>query len=85
MESALTPRVIIRPGLLDRLKRLGGIVDDEAFARLIGMPRAELDRLRGGKPPSTLAIAMIAKTFGLGVGEVATLAEPADVALEHAA
>lgn len=65
--------ITIRPGLLDRLKANAGIASDDAFARLIGISRGTLSRLREGATPSIETIATIAQTFGLGLGEVAVL------------
>ena len=77
-------RVIIRSGLLERLKANAGIRDDEAFARLIGSSRATLARIKAGESPSTAFLAGIAVAFGLGLGEIAevveTLHTPADEA-----
>lgn len=70
-KSAQTePSVMIRPGLLERLKTNSGIRDDESFARTIGMSRATLNRLRNGEEPSLRAIVGIAQAFGLALGEV---------------
>lgn len=63
----------IRPGLLDRLKKNAGIADDTSFARLIGVSRDTLIRLREGGKPSIETIALISKAFALGVGEVAVV------------
>jgi DNA-binding phage protein len=63
----------IRDGLLDRLKKNAGIADDVAFARLLGVSRDTLYRLREGAAPSVGTIASIAQAFSLGVGEVATI------------
>lgn len=71
--------VIIRPGLLDRLKRNSGIQDDDAFARLIGTSRSTLNRVRAGETPSIGFIAGIAQAFGMGLGEVAVLAPSLEV------
>lgn len=66
--------VIIRPGLLDRLKNNSGIKSDEAFARTIGTSRSTLDRVSNGEAPSIGFIAGVASAFGLGLGEVAIVA-----------
>lgn len=71
----MAQRVVIRPGLLDRLKRNSGVADDESFARLIGTSRATLNRVRAGEAPSMGFAAGIVTAFGLGFGEVVVLAE----------
>lgn len=63
----------IRPGLLDRLKKNAGIADDAAFARLLGVSRDTLYRLREGSAPSIATIASISQAFSLGLGEVAVV------------
>lgn len=66
----------IRSGLLDRLKTNAGIASDEAFARLIGVSRATLVRVRDqGEAPSAVFIAGTSLAFGLGPGEVAVVVE----------
>ena len=78
-------KAIIRPGLLDRLKKYSGIQDDEAFARTIGISRATLNRVRSGQDePSTKVIVGIASAFGLGLGEVATYVSDDDAAAKAA-
>lgn len=67
------PVVLIRDGLLDRLKATSGLTD-EAFAKAIGVSRATLVRVRnGGEAPSIAFIAGIANAFSLGLGEVAII------------
>ena len=73
----------IRPGILDRLKSNAGIASDEAFARLIGVSRATLVRVRDqGELPSAIFIAGVSLAFGLGPGEVATVVESAPTVTE---
>lgn len=72
--------VVIRPGLLDRLKLNSHITDDETFARAIGVSRATLSRVKAGETPSIGFIAGVAKAFGLGLGEVAVIVETDDAA-----
>jgi putative transcriptional regulator len=66
---------VVRPGLLDRLKKNAGIVDDEAFARLIGSSRSTLIRVRNGGEPSMGFVTGVARAFGLGLGEVAVISD----------
>lgn len=77
---------MIRPGLLDRLRANSGIKSDEAFAKLIGVSRATLQRYRNGDEPSLRAVISIAEAFGLALGEVVVIgtAEAAPQARELA-
>lgn len=81
-EQASQPQVaVIRDGLLDRLRAQSGVRSDEAFARLIGVSRPTLQRLRNGEEPTLRSAVGIALAFGLGLGEVVEMrdvAEPAD-------
>jgi len=70
--------VKVRPGLLDRLKDNSGIRSDEAFARVIGVSRATLARLRTGEEPSLRAAVGIAQAFDLALGEVLVVGAPAE-------
>lgn len=72
------PSAVIRPGLLDRLKTNSGIRSDDAFAKLIGVSRATLQRYRDGEEPSLRAVVGIADAFGLALGEVVVKPEPVD-------
>ena len=71
----MSASLVIRPGLLDRLKKNAGIADDAAFARLLGISRDTLSRLRDGGTPSIATVATIAQAFSLGLGEVAVIVE----------
>lgn len=66
--------MIIRPGLLDRLKTISGLTDD-GLAAAVGVSRNTLHRLRNGEPPSAAVIAGIARAFDLGLGEVAVIVD----------
>ena len=80
------PVVVVREGLIDRLKAQAGIKSDDAFARLIGTSRATLVRVKAGEEPSIRVIAGIAQAFGLGLGEVAEMirdVESAPTAEQH--
>ncbi len=77
-EQASQPQVAaIRDGLLDRLRAQSGVKSDEAFARLIGVSRPTLQRLRNGEEPTLRSVVGIAQTFGLGLGEVVEVREAA--------
>lgn len=69
-ESQVGQSAQIRPGLLDRLKLNSGIKSDEAFARMIGVSRATLSRLKAGEEPTLRTVVGIAQAFGLALGEV---------------
>lgn len=71
-QKTVHPAVVIRPGLLDRLKTNSGIRSDDAFAKLIGVSRATLQRYKNGEEPSLRAVIGIADAFGLALGEVVT-------------
>lgn len=81
-ESAVGQSARIRPGLLDRLKLNSGIKSDEAFARMIGVSRATLGRLKAGEEPNLRSVIGIAQAFGLALGEVVEIcAEDAELAV----
>lgn len=67
-------RIIVRPGLLDRVRRTHGIASNAAMARLIGVTEATYDRLRRGESPGGKTIALLCETFGFTPGEVLTIA-----------
>ncbi|WP_256335286.1 helix-turn-helix transcriptional regulator [Microbacterium sp. 77mftsu3.1] len=69
---------MIRPGLIDRLRLQSGVKSDEAFARLIGVSRPTLQRLRAGEEPTLRSVIGIATAFGLGLGEVVQVIEAAE-------
>lgn len=69
-EQQATQSAQVRPGLLDRLKTNSGIKSDEAFARMIGVSRATLTRLKAGEEPTLRTVVGIAQAFGLALGEV---------------
>lgn len=69
--------MVIRPGLLDRLKANNGIRSDDALARIMGISRATLQRYKNGEEPSLRAIANLADAFGLALGEVVVRPDPA--------
>jgi transcriptional regulator with XRE-family HTH domain len=71
MEDTTVAKIQIRPGLLDRLKKNSGIQDDEAYARLIGVSRTTLDRIRKGDEPGTRVLVGIAMAYGMSLGEFA--------------
>lgn len=67
-------RIIVRPGLLDRVKRSHGIASDAAMARLIGVTETTYDRIRRGESPSAQTAALLCSAFNFTPGEVLTLA-----------
>lgn len=70
---------MIRPNLLKRLKENSGMTSDDAFARSIGVSRATLDRLRRGAEPSVAVVILIAKAYGLALGEVLVMCDDSHV------
>lgn len=74
-ENEIAAVGIIRPGLLERLQTHSGIKHDDAFAASIGVSRATLARLKDGEMPSLATAIRIARTFGLGLGEVVAMVE----------
>lgn len=83
-QTSVQPAVVIRPGLLDRLKANSGIRSDEAFAKLIGVSRATLQRYKNGEEPSLRAVVGIADAFGLAFGEVVVKPAPSDPTTQQA-
>jgi putative transcriptional regulator len=77
-EPQTTQSAQIRSGLLDRLKLNSGIKSDEAFARMIGVSRATLGRLKAGEEPTLRTVVGIAQAFGLALGEVVEITTEAD-------
>ena len=71
----MTKAIIVRPGLLERLRRMSGVVSDTAFARLIGVSAEELAAVAGGASPSMRFVAGVSDAFGLSLGEIAIIAE----------
>ncbi len=78
MTNASDPVVTIRPGLLDRLKDNSGIRSDDAFARMIGVSRTTLGRLKAGEEPTLRTIVGIAQAFDLAFGEVIVVRQTDD-------
>ena len=76
----MTRAIALRPGLLDRLRRMSGLVSDEAFARAIGVTIEELRAVAAGTAPSMRFIAGLGDAFGLSLGEIATFVAPEDTA-----
>lgn len=66
----------IRPGLLERLRTIGGIPSEDAQARMIGVDRTTLRRIDKGAPPSSAFIAQMVVTYGMGIGEMFEVIQP---------
>lgn len=62
-------RLQLRPGLVDRLRESRGIPSDDVVARMIGVDRGTLRRVKGGDQPSGTFVAEFVTAFGLGIGE----------------
>ncbi|MDU0864457.1 hypothetical protein [Actinomyces urogenitalis] len=72
-------RLMVRPGLLDRLKEIGGIATDEAMADIAHVSLSTYYRYRNREKAVTSEfVARIGKAFGLGPGEVAVIEADAD-------
>ncbi|WP_346921339.1 helix-turn-helix transcriptional regulator [Glutamicibacter creatinolyticus] len=65
----MSQQIRIKDGLLDRLRNLTGITSDEAQARMLGVSRATIDRIKNGEQPSAKFMAALCSTYGLGLGE----------------
>ena len=76
----MTRTIIVRPGLLERLRRMSGVVSDTAFARLIGVSAEDLAAVAAGAPPSMRFMAGLSDAFGLSLGEIAIVAESTSAA-----
>lgn len=61
--------VQVKPGLLERLRKIHGITSEEVQARLIGVDRTTLRRIDRGATPSGAFMASLCETYGLGLGE----------------
>lgn len=71
-------RMIVRPGILDRLKETRGIHTDEAMAGAIGVSESTYARVKRGQEPSTMFIRGLCSAFGLGAGEAVTIVHDLD-------
>lgn len=66
--------LIVRPGLLDRLKKTHGFASDAAMARLCGVSLNTYIAYRDGKKsPSAEFIANLGTALGMSVGEIAII------------
>ncbi len=77
-------KLVIREGLLDRLKTYSGLKTDESLAGAIGVSGATLSKLKHGAEPTAATVAGIYTAFGLTPGEVLTVSEQVKE-LDHAA
>ena len=71
-----TTRFAVAEGLLDSMQRGAGIASDAAFARLINVDTAELERMRDGGAVSVRGLVGIAQAFGLPLREVVPQPQP---------
>lgn len=62
-------RIRIKPGLLERLRTFSGITSDDAQARMLGVDRATINRVKNGEQPSAKFMAALCSSYGLGLGE----------------
>lgn len=71
-------RIRIRAGLLERLRTLSGINSDDAQARMLGVDRATINRIKNGDQPSAKFMAALCSSYGLGLGEAFEIYESHD-------
>lgn len=67
------PSITLKPGLLDRLQRMSGLVTDRALAGALAVTEDELTQVRAGGSPSAAFLAGMGDAFGLTLGEMATI------------
>lgn len=60
----------LRGDVLDRIKETRSIPSYDVLARMIGVDRATLQRVRAGQEPSGRFVAGAALAFGMGIGEL---------------
>lgn len=65
----MSHRLRIKPGLLERLRTFSGITSDDAQARMLGVDRATINRIKNGEQPSAKFMAALCSSYGLGLGE----------------
>lgn len=66
-------RLRIRPGLLQQLRSIHQIPDEDDQARMLGVDRETLRRLDEGATPSGAFIAALCEKFDLRIGEAVEL------------
>lgn len=71
-------RIRIKAGLLERLRTLSGINSDDAQARMLGVDRATINRIKNGDQPSAKFMAALCSSYGLGLGEAFEIYEARD-------
>lgn len=71
-------RIRIKPGLLERLRNFSGITSDDAQARMLGVDRATINRVKNGEQPSAKFMAALCSSYGLGLGEAFEIYEVAE-------
>lgn len=60
----------LRGNVLERIKEARSIPSYDVLARMIGVDRATLQRVRTGQEPSSKFVAGAALAFGMGIGEL---------------
>lgn len=73
----MSQRIRIKPGLLERLRTFSGITSDDAQARMLGVDRATINRVKNGDQPSAKFMAALCSSYGLGLGEAFEIYEVA--------
>jgi len=74
----MSHRLRIKPGLLERLRTFSGITSDDAQARMLGVDRATINRIKNGEQPSAKFMAALCSSYGLGLGEAFEVYEVAE-------
>jgi len=77
----MSQRIRIKAGLLDRLRTFSGITSDDAQARMLGVDRATINRIKNGDQPSAKFMAALCSSYGLGLGEAFEIYEVSDEAV----
>lgn len=66
----MSAKLVLRDGVLKRLRETRSIPSDEVLARMIGVDRGTLRRVECGAQPSGTFVANTVAAFGLGIGEL---------------
>jgi hypothetical protein len=65
----MTSKIIIKPGLLKRLREVHDLPSEQAQADMLRVDRTTLRRIDAGASPSQAFMASVSVRFGLGLGE----------------
>lgn len=75
----MSHRLRVKQGLLERLRKFSGITSDDAQARMLGVDRATINRIKNGEQPSGKFMATLCTTYGLGLGEAFEIYEVSEL------